>query len=195
VDKLSIAMLNGMGEGVAAASLSILATSALRNARRAGLALVDQAALADAAIYAHHHGDQYISALLLEFELSTGRLTGVDTGAPLVLVARGDALEELTFPSCDPLGMFDGSHFAASSYQLEPGDRLVIVSDGVHQAMSGSRRYGEADLTRLVRRTRSLPPLDVVRTQIGELAAFVDGPLADDAAIVCLDWHGAPAVQ
>lgn len=195
VDKLSIAMLNGMGQGVAAASLSILATSALRNARRAGLPLADQAALADAALYAHHHGEQYSSALLLEFELSTGRLTGVDTGAPLILLSRAEQLEELTFPNCDPLGMFDGSHYAASSYQLEPGDRLIIVSDGVHQAMSGSRRYGEADLARLVRRTRGLTPLDVVRTQIGELAAFVNGPLADDAAIVCLDWHGAPALQ
>ena len=69
------------------------------------------------------------------------------------------------------------------------------MSEGVHQARSGSRRYGAADLARLVRRTRGLTPLDVVRTQIGELAAFVNGPLADDAAIVCLDWHGAPALQ
>ena len=47
--KLSLAVLDGMGEGMSAALLTSLATYALRNARRADLELSDQAALADQA--------------------------------------------------------------------------------------------------------------------------------------------------
>lgn len=55
-ERLWLATINGTGEGVAASLLTSLATHALRNARRAGLSLADQAALADQAIYDLHRG-------------------------------------------------------------------------------------------------------------------------------------------
>lgn len=191
-DRLTVSVIDGMGEGVDAASLSILATSALRNARRAGLSIADQAALADSAVYAEYGGSRYVSVLLLEIDLATGRMSLVDTGSPLVLLQRGDTLTALEPDRLDPVGMFDGSRYAAQSYQLEAGDRLVIVSDGVHAAELAGRRYGDMDLLRLVRRCRELSPLDVVRTLVGELRTYVAGDLHDDAASVCLDWLGTP---
>ena len=66
----------------------------------------------------------------------------------------------------------------------------MLVSDGVHAAVASGRRYGDHDLRRLIGRCRSMPPLDVVRTLVGELLTFVSGDLEDDAAVVCLDWAG-----
>jgi serine phosphatase RsbU (regulator of sigma subunit) len=189
-DRLCVSVINGMGEGVAAASLSTLATNAIRNARRAGLGIVDQAMLADAALYAHHKGASYVSVLLTEIDLPTGRMSVVDTGSPVLCLVRGDTMRDLQLDRHDPLGMFDGSRYAAQEFQLEPGDRLVLVSDGVHAAIAGGRRYGEHDLRRLIGRSRNMPPIDVVRTLVGELRTFVAGDLADDAAAVCLDWTG-----
>jgi hypothetical protein len=186
--RLSIALIDGMGEGVAAASLSILAVNALRNARRAGLDLVDQAVLADGAIYAEHRGERYVSALLIEIDLGTGVMSLVDMGSPVLMLARGGEVTELSLDRHDPLGMFDGSRYAAQRIQLAPGDRLVAVSDGVHTVSAGGRHYGGGPLRRLVGRTRGMVPLDVVRTLVGELRAFVTGELDDDAAVVCLDW-------
>jgi serine phosphatase RsbU (regulator of sigma subunit) len=195
VDRLSLSVIDGMGEGVAAATLSMLGTSALRNARRAGLGVADQASLADSALYAHYRGAGHLSVLLLEIELATGTVAAIDTGSPLLLVMRGDTITELHLTAHDPLGMFDGSRYQADEFQLEPGDRLVIVSDGVHATSTGDRRYADTDLGRLVRRTRRLPPLEVVRTLITDLRAFVSGDLADDAATMCLDWHGAGSLE
>jgi serine phosphatase RsbU (regulator of sigma subunit) len=189
-DRLSLSVINGMGEGVAAATLSTLATNAIRNARRAGLGVVDQAMLADAALYAHHKGACYVSVLLTEIDLGTGRMSVVDMGSPVLCLVRGDTVTDLELDRHDPLGMFDSSRYVAQEIQLEPGDRLVLVSDGVHAAMAGGRRYGEYDLRRLIGRCRNMPPLDVVRTLVGELRTFVAGDLADDAAAVCLDWTG-----
>jgi serine phosphatase RsbU (regulator of sigma subunit) len=192
-DRLSVSVINGMGEGVAAASLSTLATHAIRNARRAGLGIVDQAMLADAALYAHHKGASYVSVLLTEIDLHAGRMLVVDMGSPVLCLVRGDAVTDVQLDRHDPLGMFDGSRYVAQEIQLEPGDRLVLVSDGVHAAIAGGRRYGEYDLRRLIGRCRSMPPIDVVRTLVGELRTFVAGDLADDAAAVCLDWSGRPS--
>ncbi|MEU0589410.1 phosphatase, partial [Streptomyces sp. NPDC006132] len=49
-DRLSLYVTNGMGEGIEASLLTNLAINALRNARRAGIPLADQAALADQAV-------------------------------------------------------------------------------------------------------------------------------------------------
>jgi hypothetical protein len=93
-DRLSLYVTNGMGEGIEASLLTNLAINALRNARRAGLPLADQAALADQAVYAHYRGRCYLSVLMLDIELATGRVRAVDAGSPRLLRLRRST------PSC-----------------------------------------------------------------------------------------------
>ncbi|MCM4080673.1 PP2C family protein-serine/threonine phosphatase [Paractinoplanes hotanensis] len=189
--RLSLSVLNGMGEGVSAALLTSLATFALRNARRGGISLDDQAALADQAIYAEHRGHAHVSALLLELDLTTGEVTVVDAGSPRLLLLRDGAVHEQKLRKEFPLGMFDETDYQVQSFRMEPGDRLMLASDGVYDAVTATGRYGDAALARFVRRTQSLAPLQAVRSLLGDLRAFVgDADLEDDAIAVCLDFHG-----
>ncbi|MEV0004021.1 PP2C family protein-serine/threonine phosphatase [Micromonospora sp. NPDC050980] len=188
--RLWLAVLNGFGEGVAAALLTSLATYALRNARRARLGLADQAALADQAIYAQHRGEQHLSVLLMELDLTTGALAAVDAGSPHLIRLRGGEVTQQVLDKQFPLGMFDGTDYREQRFQLERGDRLFVVSDGVVDAGAEQIRYGESALDRFLRRTGPLEPLDAVRSLIGDLRAFVAGDLVDDAVVVCLDWLG-----
>ncbi len=84
VDRLSVSVIDGMGEGVGAAALSILGINAIRNARRAGLELASQASMADSAVYSQYGGAKHLSALLLDVELETGRVSAIDTGSPML---------------------------------------------------------------------------------------------------------------
>lgn len=188
--RLWLSVINGMGEGVAASILTSLATHALRNARRAGLSLADQAALADQAVYALHRGEQHVSALLLELDLREGVLTVVDAGSPrLVLLREGEVCEQ-PLEAQFPLGMFEGTDYQPQQLKLERDDRLFVLSDGVVEAAGQDLRYGDAALERFLRRTGSVAPLDAVRSLLGDLRAFVAGDLIDDAVVVCLDWTG-----
>lgn len=87
-DDLYVTVSNGMGEGIDAALLTNLAVNALRNARRAGLSLGDQAYLADQAVYGQHSGTQYLSTLLFRFHLPTGDVEIIDAGSPRVWRVR-----------------------------------------------------------------------------------------------------------
>jgi serine phosphatase RsbU (regulator of sigma subunit) len=190
-DRLWLSTINGSGEGVTASTLTALATYALRNARRAGVDLAGQVALADQAVYAHHHGSQHLAALLLELDLATGVLTAIDAGSPRLLQLRDGGVEDLEVEAQLPLGMFDGTIYRPQHFQLEPGDRLIVVSDGVFDAASKTHvAYGESALTRFLRRTRTAAPLDAVRSLLGDLRAYVGGDLVDDAVVVCLDYAG-----
>ncbi|MEU5531012.1 PP2C family protein-serine/threonine phosphatase [Micromonospora chersina] len=188
--RLWLSVVNGSGEGVAAAMLTSLAIHALRNARRAELGLADQAALADQAIYALHRGEQHLSALLLELDLASGTLNVVDAGSPRLVLLRDGEVSEQVLDKQFPLGMFEGTDYREQQFQLQRGDRLFVVSDGVIDATSERIRYGETALDRFLRRTGPMEPLDAVRSLIGDLRAFVAGDLVDDAVVVCLDWLG-----
>ncbi|NYF54866.1 PP2C family protein-serine/threonine phosphatase [Micromonospora purpureochromogenes] len=185
-----LATINGSGEGVAAALLTSLATYALRNARRGGLGLADQAALADQAIYALHRGEQHLSALLMELDLACGKLTVVDAGSPRLVRLRDGEISEQVLEKQFPLGMFEGTDYQEQCFELRRGDRLFVLSDGVIDATGQNVRYGETALDRFLRRTGPMEPLDAVRSLLGDLRAFVAGDLIDDAVVVCLDWTG-----
>ncbi|QHC33093.1 PP2C family protein-serine/threonine phosphatase [Streptomyces sp. HF10] len=191
-DHLMLYVTNGMGAGIEASLLTNLAINALRNARRAGIAIDDQAALADQAVYAHYQGRCYLSVLMFDFDLATGRATVVDAGSPQLLRLRDGVVERVVFEAQLPLGMFEETDYVTQDFRVEPGDRLVFVSDGVH-AVAGPR--GEADgdvaLTRAIQATRLLPAAEVPRAILRELSGHRGQSVPDDdALVVCLDWRG-----
>lgn len=191
-DHLTLTITNGMGEGIEASLLTNLAVNALRNARRAGLNLCDQASLADQAVYAQYRGACSVSALLLRFDLATGDVEVVDAGSPRMWRQRERAVESVRFDAQLPLGMFEDTVYIAEHFTARPGDRLLFGSDGVSEALSPSgESYGERALTRALGSTRLLPPTQVPQAVLRQLAGFrSESPLDDDALVVCLDWYG-----
>ncbi|MFJ6603804.1 PP2C family protein-serine/threonine phosphatase [Streptomyces lydicus] len=191
-DHLTLTVTNGMGEGIEAALLTNLVVNALRNARRAGLDLVDQAYLADQAVYAHYRGAMYASVLLLRFDLATGEVEAVDAGSPRMWRLRRREVEAVPFDAQLPLGMFEETAYVAERFQVLPGDRLLIGSDGVYETVSSTgEHYGERALALSLAANSLLPPSQVPRAVLRDLHDYrAAAPLEDDALVVCLDWHG-----
>lgn len=193
-DHLQLTVLEGMGEGAKASMLTHLAVSALRNARRAGVDLADQASLADQAVYAHYRGDWYLETLLLQIGLADGRGWAVGASTPLLLRHRDDRLERVELEAQLPLGMFEGTRYTAERFEVRPGDRLFVLTDGVHAAHPREQEpFGDARLADIICAARVRRPDDTVREILRELLALYDeAGLDDDAVVVCLDWRGPP---
>ncbi|MFE5189656.1 PP2C family protein-serine/threonine phosphatase [Streptomyces sp. NPDC056628] len=191
-DRLMLYVTNGMGEGIEASLLTNLGINALRNARRAGLSIEDQAALADQALFAQYRGEAYLSVLLVELELRTGRLRVVDAGSPRMMRLRGRTVTPVDLEAQLPLGMFEETDYVAHEVDLVPGDRLVFASDGVYAvAAPGGEEYGERALARAIVSTSLLPAAEVPRAVLREMAGHRGTPdPTDDALVVCLDWFG-----
>ncbi|MEU1499258.1 PP2C family protein-serine/threonine phosphatase [Streptomyces sp. NPDC005732] len=194
-DDLYVTVSNGMGEGIDAALLTNLGINALRNARRAGLDLADQAYLADQAVYGQHRGSQYLSTLLLRFHLPTGDVEIIDAGSPRVWRVRRGTIEAIELEAQLPLGMFEDTVYVAQHFHVEPGDRLLFISDGVYDALSpGGEKYSLRALAASITHTRLLPASQVPRAMLEELLGYRgSSPAVDDSLVMCLDWHGRPA--
>ncbi len=92
-----------------------------------------------------------------------------------------------------PLGMFEGTEYVAQEFPIARGDRVLIVTDGVHDAAPAAQqgRFGEVGLPAIAAATRALAPDEATRRIIHELVArHGHGDLVDDAIVVCLDWLG-----
>ncbi|MEV8319982.1 PP2C family protein-serine/threonine phosphatase [Streptomyces sp. NPDC059900] len=189
---LTLTVTNGMGQGMEAALLSNLVVNALRNARRAGLDLPGQASLADQAVYAQYRGELHASVLLLRFDLATGEVEAVDAGSPRMWRLRGRSVESVDFDAQLPLGMFEETAYVAERLRIEPGDRILIGSDGVFDSVSqAGERYGERALARSLSAHRLLPASQVPQAVLRDLGEYRGAlPLEDDALVVCLDWFG-----
>ncbi|MBU2666512.1 serine/threonine-protein phosphatase [Actinoplanes bogorensis] len=189
-DRLTLTVLNGQGDGIEAALLTTVAVNAMRNARRSGANIVEQAELASDAIYSRHGGTSHVATLLLEIDLSGGTVEAVDAGSPRALIAHEGDIRPVTLEQQLPLGMFGDSRYETQKFQLESGDRLLVVSDGVHAAAPGGKAaYGDSALLTALRRTRLQPPTEAVGTVIRALRDYHAGDdQEDDAVIVCLDW-------
>ena len=189
---LTVTASDSNARGSEAALLTTLAVTALRNARRAGLGIADQARLADQAVYAHHRGSRFLSTLLLQLDLSTGLVLAVDAGSPRLLRVRSGEVDAVELDPQLPLGMFDATPYVEQRFTLERGDRLLMVTDGLHDAHDGADRpFGTAALERALLDHQQEAPAEAVRLLIRALRRHrSEAELDDDATVVCLDWSG-----
>ncbi|MGW6263388.1 PP2C family protein-serine/threonine phosphatase [Streptomyces sp. NPDC055085] len=188
-DTVQLSVTDAMGHDVGAALLATLLVGALRRARRAGADLAEQARQADQAMHEHGHRG-YVTGQLLRISLLDGTTEFVNAGHPWPLRMRNGLVEEITPKVDTPFG-FPGPHtYRVQSLDLRPGDRLVMLTDGMLE-----RNAHSVDLSELIVRTRVLHPREAARTLIGAIVDANDGHLQDDATVMCLDWHGISQSQ
>jgi serine phosphatase RsbU (regulator of sigma subunit) len=192
-DTLTIAVCDGTRRGVPASLATALCLTALRNARLARVSLRDQAALADQALFAHFSGGTYVAASLIQLDLTRGRAVAIDAGSPLIYRVRGGYVTKLALEAELPLGMFDESKYREQELDAVPGDRLVVVSDGVHGATGTTETFGTMALSEAIAASANASPQEATRLIIGALHQHHSGDLDDDAVVLTIDWHPSPA--
>ena len=114
-------VLNGEGNGLAASMLTAVTVNAMRNARRSGGGLVEQAELASDTVFYQHRGRRYVATLLLEVDTRTGRVRAVDAGSPHLLRMRGSAVEPVEAGSAAAAGHVRRDPLRAAGVATRPG--------------------------------------------------------------------------
>ena len=189
-DTLHFSVTDAMGHGVASALTATLGVASLRNARRAGRSLVEQAGAAGTAV-AEHAGPQstFITAVLGRLDLRTGVCALLNAGhVPPLLVRDGEA-RPIELPRNFALGMFPEARYRADEVALRPGDRLVVVTDGMRE-----RNAAGLDLSAGLRSITGLHPREAVRALADAVLDVAGRALADDATLLIIDWHGRHGV-
>jgi serine phosphatase RsbU (regulator of sigma subunit) len=189
---------DAVGHGLPATLLASVAISAYRHARRNALDLPEIAVEINAVIAGQFAASQFATAVLARLDIDTGRLRWINAGHPEPLILRGSALvQPPRCPPSRPLGLQETKP-ATCETRLEPGDRLLLYTDGITEARAPDGEFfGEqrlADFIATAVAAGDTAP-ETVRRLMRHVLTHQAGQLQDDASIVVLEWQTGDEAQ
>jgi phosphoserine phosphatase RsbU/P len=161
--KLMLVMADVAGKSVPAALLMATLQASLRTIASEDLPLSALVTRLNHYACAHSLGGQrFTTAVLTEFDPATRRLSYVNAGHNSPVIRRADSSTERLESGGLPLGITDEATFPSSEVTLQPGDTLVLFTDGVVEAFNAAGE--EFSDNRWLNIIRGLPNLNAQQT-------------------------------
>lgn len=129
--RVTLTLGDVMGKGLIASLMMATARAALRGSAGVepmDLGISQAAGVMTAALEANH---AYVTVFHCTFDPSSGLLEYVDAGHGHARLVRAGTGQELLPARSAPIGIFPDTKFAVGSVSLNPGDSLVVFSDGL----------------------------------------------------------------
>jgi serine phosphatase RsbU (regulator of sigma subunit) len=187
LDGVWITLADGLGPSTRAAASSAVALGALRASRRSGGTTHDALLLMHRTLREMPGPAAEMTAIAARWDPATFRLTLVNCGHVAPLVIRADSrVEHIDMPAGRGLGGRASSRPAEHATVLEPGDRLIMFSDGVVSDGAGRAGLGEDGVARAALRSEYGSAADTVRQVHRAVLEASREDLRDDATVVCL---------
>ena len=190
---LDFAIIDGMGHGISSTLLTALAVGAYRHARRDGASIPQIHTVIDRALSDHYDDDSFATGIVGRLTLATGRLEWTCAGHLPPLLLRGrKVVAELGNEPIVPFGL-RGATPALCAVDLEPGDTVLLYTDGVTEAhLPNGEQFGLPRLIDLLEReaAASPQPEELLRRLVAALLTHQPGGLRDDATFLLVRWTG-----
>jgi sigma-B regulation protein RsbU (phosphoserine phosphatase) len=156
---LALVMADVSGKGVPAALLKGVVRSVMRNVSSCSASPGDALTRLNRILVEADLGSMYVSVFLGWYDLHGGSLRLANAGHPLPYLLEGSgrvrAFGDVTGPI---LGILEQEGFGEAEETIEPGERLVLYTDGVTEARSPEGGFfGHSRLMRFLARHASLP--------------------------------------
>ncbi|MET9537440.1 PP2C family protein-serine/threonine phosphatase [Streptomyces sp. NPDC006553] len=192
---LHLTVLDSMGHDLASGGASAAGLAACRATRRSGGSLTDIVTSIDR-ILDDWFTDRLMTAVVAHLDTAGGVLTWINCGHPAPLLIRaGRVVRNALEREPDlPLGwgFLLESPPTEHRQRLQPGDRILMYSDGVTEARSpDGDLFGEQRLADTVIRATAAgdPAPEALRRLVQRLRHHQDHKLRDDATILLIEWH------
>jgi phosphoserine phosphatase RsbU/P len=181
------------GKGSPAALLMALLLAVLRTLveeRLEAAALVERL---NVQICRHSPGSRFITLFYGVYDPGTGMLTYVNAGQNPPFVRTADGRFDRLAATGVALGMFEHSTFEEKNTRIEPGELLVLYSDGITEAEDPEGQpFEEAGLQQVINRYTSDPPADLgARVLKAAEAHAKNSRFFDDLTILILKRQAA----
>lgn len=189
-DTVSAVVGDALNGGLEAALLAANLKGLFRASDRDGLEPDAIMTSVSDSVWTASQGDQYASCALATIEGSSGRVRLATAGDVTVLRITEDGWQSLTQPS-PQVGTEPESSFAGREFHLQPGELVVIATDGVIDARnSADCRWGESTLVETLKPHRGKPAEKLIEIVRNELSAYCGIEPRDDQTLLILKREG-----
>jgi serine phosphatase RsbU (regulator of sigma subunit) len=183
-----VALGDVAGKGSPAALLMALLLAVFRTLLDEGLEGAALARRLNLQVARHAPASRFITLFFAAFDPGSGRLSYVNAGHMPAMVRRRSGIIERLSEGGVALGMFEGSTYEAHEEVLQPGEMLVLYSDGVTEADDHNGvPFEEKGLEAVIRAHASDTPRDLALAVLHAVEAHAqETSLADDVTLLVL---------
>jgi serine phosphatase RsbU (regulator of sigma subunit)/CHASE3 domain sensor protein len=198
---LSVVVGDASGKGIGAALMATVALAALRSELGRGASGARVIESINQALTEATDPESFATLVYIRIDLQTGEATWMNMGhhAPFLLrpsthgrepVTTGHYLEGIRNRA---LGWYDDPGRAESFVRLQPGDRLVLFTDGFLEAKSPEGEVvGDHRFAQVLLRLASLDTESLIKEVVADVERFAAGKLDDDLTMLIVEFLGAP---
>jgi sigma-B regulation protein RsbU (phosphoserine phosphatase) len=184
--RLGLVIADACGHGIAAAFLTAMFKSAFGLFAQASDSPAQALSRLNTEFVRTLMADNFMSAFYAILDGTSGELQYCSAGHPPQLLFRssGEVVELSTMGFL--LGSMQAAQFVDASLTLEPGDRLLLYTDGlVEAADAGGVQFGRQRVVETVRRSFASSLEDISNDLLSEAVMFLEEPtFQDDVTLI-----------
>ena len=192
--KLAFLMADVSGKGVPAALFMMKAKTQLRDYLKTGIEIGEAVENANRQLCEENDAAMFVTVFAAVLDYETGEMVYVNAGHNPPLLRHEGEWTWLTNKSGLFLGAYPTLTYKSYHMSLEPGDELLLYTDGVTEAWDREEEcYGEERLVELVKTCRKTHPRKLVEMVRHDVAAYAQGAeQSDDITILALEFGVPP---
>lgn len=195
---IALVIADVSGKGVPAALFMVIAKTMIKNRAMLGGTLAEVLRDVNNQLCANNASDFFVTVWMAVVDVRTGHGTSVNAGHEHSVICRaGGSFELQRYPHSPPLAIMEGTKFKEREFELNPGDRIFVYTDGVPEAtdrknelfgtdrmLSSLNQHPEAELPDLLHRLQE------------DIDSFADGAMQfDDITMLIFDFFGENGAQ
>lgn len=134
--------------------------------------------------------EQYFTMVYAEIDLPSGTCQLVQAGHPYPVLIRRSGKVEVLGDGGLPIGLIEGAVYERVTVKLTPGDRLLLVSDGMTECPDpAGGELGQQGLVKMVSRNTALDSPKLLQALLWDLSEFAgSGNFRDDVSALVFDY-------
>ena len=180
--KLALMLSDGMGVGDRAAIESQAAVGLFEKMLRAGFDHVFSAHMVNAALLLRSTDEMFATVDLAVVDLFSGEVEFLKVGSSPTFIKREHSVDVVRSESL-PVGILTEIDVRAHARHLEPGDVLVMMTDGILDALP-DRSDKEEWIARMLRREETQEPAELVALLVDRAKQAAGGAIRDDMTVM-----------
>ncbi len=192
-DHLCMVIADVSGKGVPAALFMVIAKTLIKNQAMMGDDPADILGKVNEQLCEGNDAMLFVTVWISILTISTGKGIAANAGHEHPVIRRaGGSYELVVYRHSPAVAAMEGMRFRQHSFELHPGDRLFVYTDGVPEATNAENElFGNERMLDVLNSQPDRKPHALLETMKREIDVFVgEAPQFDDITMLCLDYFG-----